>query len=605
MRKKPREQTGKKSSRKILRINVVYSIIFLSFTGLILRAAYVEVAKGPAFRSEETSTQFTKMPLLPQRGWIYDANGQVLAWDTPSDGIELDNSTGNTDTEYHDVANKLAPILNETPQKLYNTIIANKSSLQIPLATHITDAQIAYVVEHQSELPNVEVDQTYNRQYPYGDLAGQVLGYVGSITAQNVGYYSKKGYIDSQKVGVGGLEEQYESLLQGKPGTELLTVNPSTNTVEQVGAAPPAIPGDNIQLTLDGRTQAEAQMILKNLIDSSSSNSTIAEGSAVMLNVKTGGVLAMVSYPYLNPNWYSSGTDLTASQIKYLTTSGAQENYAIDAPEYPGSTVKPANLIAAMKHGVVTPNTTVDDNGYIRIGQSIIHEDEGMALGLLNPIEAVAVSSDVFFYEVGLDLGKWFGSSSTSGGSYPSSDGSYQNYLDTDFAKGINTLFQGEWDFGLGPKTGIDLPGEVGGNFYIEDSDKGYEEVPYNLQQSEASIKKTGKYVNHGTPEDLAFAGIGQSQQFTTMQLATYAMNLANNGKKLKPHLLSKVYSATGGPNSNSTPLETVNTKVEGQVQASPAIYQLVKTAMNDVTTGAQGGPMQRHMAYLAHHPTR
>lgn len=579
-----------KPTKKRTRLGIVYAIVFLSFTALIFRAAYVQVVKGAAFRKEEVNTQFLKVPVIPQRGWIYDANGQLLAWDTPTSEILINNFTANTSSEYQRIADKFASILNTTPKKLYQTILSDKNDLQIPLTTHATDEQIAYVMENKQSFPNVEIEQAYQRQYPEGDLAGQVLGYVSSITAENVKKYSKEGYIDSQKVGTTGLEEEYEPILQGKVGEQLLAINPTTNQVQNIGTAPDAVPGDNLQLTLDGHMQAEAQMIFQNSINSYSGKDLVTGASAVMLNVKTGGVISMVSYPYLNPNWFTSGKPITSAEGNYLSNSGAQENYAIQSPEYPGSTVKPANLITALKAGAITADTTVDDEGYIHIGQSIIHEDDGIAFGWVNPIEAIAVSSDVFFYKVGLDLGKWFGSSATSGGSYPPSDGSYQNYLDTDFAKGINTLFQGEWDWGLGHKTGIDLPGESSGDFYIEDSNKGYEQVQYPLKKSEASIKKTGKYVNHGTPEDLAFAGIGQSQQFTTMQLATYAMNLANDGKKLKPHLLSKVYSAADTPSSNAKPIKTVGTEVEGQIKADPEVFQMLKTAMQDVTTGGVGG---------------
>ncbi|GEO26479.1 penicillin-binding protein [Alicyclobacillus acidoterrestris] len=580
-------QDKPKKMKKMLRINTVYFIIFLSFTGLILRGAYVQIVKGPTFRNAEVNTQFVRVAETPQRGWIYDANGQVLAWDTPSDTIVLDNFTSIPKTTLHKVANELAPVLNKTPQALYHTMTTDKTDLQIPLQTNATKSQIAYVVEHKSDLPNVEITQTYQRQYPEGDLAGQVLGYVSSITAQNKNQYLKKGYIVSQKVGTTGIEQEYESKLQGKPGEELLTVDPSTGTVQTVGSAPAATPGDNLQLTLDGHMQAEAQNIIMNDINSSDNKSLITNAAAVMLNVKTGGVISMVSYPYLNPNWFTSGKPMTSAQVNYLENSGAQLNNAIQDIQNPGSTVKPANLLTALKQGAITPDYTLDDEGGLYIGKTWLNEDEGMRFGWLDPIHAIAVSSDVFFYEVGLRLGKWFGSSSVSGGSYPPSDGSYQHYLNTDFAKGINALFQGEWDFGLGPKTGIDLPGEEPGQFYIYDTSK-EKEIPYDLQASEASIKKTGEYANNGTPASLAEAGIGQSQSFTTMQLAEYAMTLANNGKKLQPHLLDKVYSPTDTPTNGAKPLSTVKTKVTGQVGGSQTYYDLIKQAMYEVTTGGE-----------------
>jgi penicillin-binding protein 2 len=159
--------------------------------------------------------------------------------------------------------------------------------------------------------------------------------------------------------------------------------------------------------------------------------------------------------------------------------------------------------------------------------------------------------------------------------------------LNTDFVKGLNALFQGEWDFGLGPPTGIDLPNESKGQFDMYDTSKQYD-VSYDLQKSEASIKKTGEYPNNGTPATLAEAGIGQSQSFTTMQLATYAMTLANNGKKLQPHLLDKVYGSDDTPSSGAKPVSVYQTKVTGQVAGSQQDFDLLRQAMYAVTTDGQ-----------------
>ncbi|SDW09986.1 peptidoglycan D,D-transpeptidase FtsI family protein [Alicyclobacillus hesperidum] len=579
----PDKQRARK--RRAFRVRVVYGLVFLSFSSLILRMAYVQVAQGKTFRQSEMTTQYARVPILPQRGWIYDANGQVLAWDKPVLAIELDRYTPMTDAQLHQLAAILAPVLETTASSLYQTMQSQPGALQVTLASNVTDAQVAFVVEHQTELPGVQVVQDYERQYPYGDLAGQVLGYVGAITAQNVNQY--KGYLYSQKVGETGIEYEYEHILQGKPGYDLVTIDSAGNAVGSVGDIAP-VDGDNIQLTLDGREQAEAQMIMQNMIDSNSANkNNITDAAAVMLNVKTGGVIAMVSYPYLDPNWYTNGSYI--HHVHYLETSGAQLNNAIDTYNYPGSTVKPANMLTALKAGVVTPKTLIEDDGYIYIGTQRKNEDEGFVFGLVNPIEALTVSSDVFLYEVGLHLGKWFGSTTTSGGGYPSSDGSYQNYLDTDFAKGINALFQGEENFGLGLPTGIDLPYESSGKFYIENYRKGNIQVPYNLKASEQSIAKTGKYVNYGSPASLADAAIGQSQMFTPMELAEYAMTLADEGLRLKPHLLENVFGPDATPSSGAKPLRSFKTQVVGQVKGAPWQWHLIQQGMYGVTSNPSG----------------
>ncbi|WP_206832452.1 peptidoglycan D,D-transpeptidase FtsI family protein [Alicyclobacillus fructus] len=570
--------------KRQFRLHVVYAMIFLSFTGLLLRAAYVQISNGKQYREAEQVIPKARIPVLPQRGWIYDANGQVLAWDKPSLSIVMNRYSTTSDATYRHLASELAPVLHQTPQALYELMKSDLSSIQVTLAKDVSLAQVAYVVEHQSDLPGVQVIQDYIREYPYGDLAGQVLGYVGAITAENVDRY--KGYLYSQKVGETGIEEQYESLLQGKPGYELVTINSAGNAIAEAGEIAPKN-GNNLQLTLDGHEQACAQMIMQSMIQKASDKNAVENAAAVMLDVKTGGVIAMVSYPYLDPNWFTLGT--LSQHAQYVSTSGAQVNNAIAMVNYPGSTVKPANLLTAMKAGLVNPQTTIQDDGYIYIGKSRKNEDEGFAFGAVDPVEALTVSSDVFFYEVGLWLGKWFGSSAAQGGSWPAQDGSYQHYLNTDLAKGMNALFQGEADFGLGYKTGIDLPYESDGAFYILDSRQGNRQVPYDLKASEQAIAKTGEYVNYGSPASLADAAIGQSQMFTPLQLAEYALTLANRGVRLTPHVLQAVYGPNGTPQNGAKPISTVAPKVSGRVTAQQWQWDLVQRGMIGVTSSPNG----------------
>ncbi|MFD1677048.1 peptidoglycan D,D-transpeptidase FtsI family protein [Alicyclobacillus fodiniaquatilis] len=576
-----------KPVRKIFRINVVYMMVFASFTALILRGAYIQIVQGASFRQAELNTQVEKIPEVPQRGWIYDANGQVLAMNKPSMSVMLDRYSTVSDAAYRRIAKVLAPVLKKSSNQLYKRMTSNGSEVNVLLATNLTDAQVSFIAEHHSELPNIDVEQDYQRYYPNGDLAGHVLGYTGRINQGNEAHYAKLGYKPVQTVGETGLEWQYEHDLQGKIGYQLVAVDASGDAIRNVGSMPPPTAGNNIQLTLDGHMQAEAQMIVQNLIDSSSSRDLIQEASAVMLNVKTGGVISMVSYPYIDPNWYTNGKGIGAHQA-YLSEPFVQTNTAIQNYEFPGSTVKPANAITALKADVIWPGYVMQDHEFTYIGSDPTpKDDDGTNHGLVDTVKAIAVSCDTFFYEVGLHLGKWYGADGSHGGSYPASVGSYQKYQNTDFAKGINQLFQGEWNFGLGPLTGIDLPGEAKGVFYIEDDTQGNKEVTYDLKKSEQSIAKTGKYVNHGSPADLANAGIGQSQEFTTTQLGEYVMTLANNGKKLQPHLLDREYGPNDTPTSGTKPLKTVKTKVTGQVKANQQYFYLVKQGMYGVTTGS------------------
>ncbi len=162
---------------------------------------------------------------------------------------------------------------------------------------------MSFVEEHKSELPSVELVVSSKRSYPHGDLVGQVIGYVGKIQGDEAKQYPK--YLLNQIVGQSGIERQYEKYLQGKPGKSAIVINNMGTPIQSLGLDPPPTPGDMVQLTLDGHLQAATQQILTSKIDNLTTQGiNVNQAAAVVLNPKTGAVLSIVSYPYLNPNWF-------------------------------------------------------------------------------------------------------------------------------------------------------------------------------------------------------------------------------------------------------------------------------------------------------------
>jgi len=577
-------RTDEKS--KLIRVNVVYTFVFLSFTSLILRLGYVQIVRGSFFRGQLQQTSLYKVPVLPARGWIYDAYGNLLAYDKPSYSVFL-TQLPHVHQSFPDIAKILAPQFSTSSSSILDTIMTNKAYATIRLFQNISKQQLAFVEENKSTLPGVNVVMDSQRVYPEGDLAGKVLGYVGKITPLTVAAYKKLHYLPTQTVGETGLEYQYESLLQGKIGYQVAEVTSQGTPLQQLGFDPPETSGDNLQLTLDGHLQAFSQNAVIQDIQSST-HTHISGASVVVLDVKTGGVLAMVSYPYYDPNWYTTGAFL--KHVNYLQTSGAQLNTVIQSPGYPGSTVKPANIYTGLTQGVITPTTSFADHYWTWVGKSQIHDDASH--GIVDTVKALEVSCDTFLYEVGLWLGKWDGSGATSSqGGGPAGNINYMLWLHTDFVRGINALFQGEYNFGLGRLTGIDLPGEQAGTFYVENYSKGYLRVPYHLQQAEAAIKKTGSYTNYATPIDLAFSAIGQSQQFTPIELAQYVATIADGGKRIQPHLLEKIYAPGTSRISmgKTTPEKVIQTTVQQNLHLNPTYLSVVQQGMYDVANNPSG----------------
>jgi len=563
------------SKRRYGRSYVVYGLVFVSFASLIIRLGYLQIGQGNKLRSDATSTSLTKIPVLPARGWIYDRNGNLLAYDKPVYSIFL---TRVRNQDYQAMADKLAPVFHTTATQIVNLMEADPNYATIRLFKNITHKQLSFIEEQHSDFPGLNVVVDSQRVYSQGDLAGQVLGFVGPITPENENQYlspKSKKYLPSSSVGEAGLELQYENLLQGKIGYQVVENNISGTPVKQLGYVPAPVSGDDLELTLDAHLEALGQEQIMNTINSSTYKNQIKQAAAVVLDVHTGAVLAMISYPYLDPNWFTNNGSFSKYST-YIQTSGAQLNNAIASPLYPGSTVKPANALTGLKYGAISPNLNIFDTNWIMIGATPRHGDA--AEGLIGLVKSIAVSDDIFFYHLGLNLGNWVGSTATTGGGPPAGM-SYQHWLNTDFAKGITELFRGEWDFGLGQLTGIDLPGEQTGMYYIENYLKNYIEQSFDLQKSEQSLRKTGQYPNNGTPLDLAFASIGQSQQFTPIELAQYVSTIANGGEKIKPHLLNEILPPkmeTHVPQTEK-PIQTIKPVIQETLELNAADLAMVQ----------------------------
>lgn len=566
----------------VFRVNFVSSIVFLAMSSLIFRLGYLQITKGAYLKAQAETTSVQYIPVLPARGRIYDTHGNLLAYDKPTYSLYFTRVQNVNDSVsmIQKIAALLAPVFHTSQANVVKLMQANQKYSTVTLFKHLTKQQLTFVSEHQSKLPGVNVEVDGQRTYAEGDLAGQVLGYVGQITPKNKDYYLKHHYLEIQHVGVAGLELQYENLLKGKVGYQEQQYNTVNYGMKPVGYIAP-VSGDNLQLTLDGRLQADTQNIVMNAIQNfeNKNHVKITDAAAVAMNVKTGGILAMVSYPYLDPNWFVPGNDYL-KHAKYLSTSGAEMNNVIQNPHYPGSTVKPANLITGLENGVITPNTVFDDNGTLQyIGTYPMREDA--SYGLVNDVEAIAVSDDRFFYTLGLKLGHWLGSSPTSGG-YPQG-GNLQKWRDTDLIKGLMTLARGEMRWGLGQLTGIDLPGEQAGEFQMQKNGQPVRMTAKDIHKITDILKSKGSYTNYGSPYDLAAMAFGQGQQFTPIELLQYVSTIANNGKKLKPHLLQAVYPPGLKQNllaSGAKPVKTIGATVQATLKLNPTYLKLAQKGM-------------------------
>ena len=532
----------KKPKRKLAtRLGVVYGLCFLALTGVLFRMAYVQVTLGSQFRNMASNQQISYIPVLPPRGWIYDSNNQLIADDVPAMSIVLTRLHTKAQN-FAQMAQLMAPVLGQSVQALQNTM-ENQNSFenQIYLVKNASDKQVSFVAENKSELPGINVEVSSQRNYVHNMLAGHLLGYVGALTPSDVPtYVNKDGYLLDQVIGKSGLESEYETYLQGKVGRDAIVINSLGIPIKSLGLSPPPTQGDTLHLTVDGHLQAITQQDLANMIHTmdTKQNLQVKNGAAVVIDVKTGGVLALTSYPYYDPNWFLNPKQL-AQHAKSLNTF----DYAIQGDFMPGSTVKPANMMLGLLEKIITPTTKVLDQGFLMIGTYKMHGDNPVGYGWVGPVETLEVSDDIFMYQLSLWLAHW-----------PPVNMKVGTWMTTLRTQAVDQFHYMEQRFGLGVKTGIDLPGESTG--YFTDTKQLY---------------------------DLPATAIGQDQGFTPLQLANYAATIANSGVRYQPHLVASITSADGKL------VKTFKPTVVTKIQAPAAYWNVLHQGMHLVADGSMG----------------
>ncbi|GMA62270.1 penicillin-binding transpeptidase domain-containing protein [Alicyclobacillus fastidiosus] len=563
------------------RLAWVYGMVAASILGLILRLGYLDVVCGKSFQERVGSSLTTRLGVLPNRGWIYDKDMHVLAYNAPSVSVVLSRFGVQKDL-YPSLARKLAPILRVDEATLLHRMQENPWDKEVQLFENASNAQIAYIAEHQSSLPGVHCVEDVRRVYPFGSLGGHILGYIQPQPASEAQAYRRAGYLPEQRVGITGVERQYESILQGQPGYRTWQITSSGVPIKAFGLNPAPKPGESLRLTLDAPLQATAQALVMQQLEKVRKQHHIdpTDAEAVMLDAKSGGVLAMVSYPYYDPNWFIQSANYQKHRA-YIENTRLTPiiNHTLTSPRYPGSTVKPVNLLAAMDSGVITPYSRIQDDGKLMVGTYEAHDWMPGGHGLVDVPTAIQKSCDTYMYQVGMWMAHWYGG--LPGGV------SLTGWNQRDRIRGLNRMLDWEWKFGLGPKTGIDLPGEAAGRFYANDSVH-HSIVPYDLLASERTMSAQHYVPNAGLLYDNAFAAIGQMQEFTPLQLAVYAMTIANDGVRYKPHLLEAVLSSDG-----KRVVRQVKPEVASRVRIPASHLRAVKYGMYKVAN-VQGGTAYR-----------
>ena len=409
----------------------------------------------------------------------------------------------------------------------YNTPVALAGNLDIDT--------VAAISERGTDLSGVDITVDDIRRYNT-TLAAHVLGRVAAISADEYKALKDKGYDINDTLGKDGIEKALEDVLRGIDGTYAVEYDPYGAVVDQYFLEDPD-PGDNVVLTLDMKLQAVAEQALKDTLTKLRDTKKEGDGGdaeggcAVVIDVKTGEILALANYPTYNLESFSA--DFAENNSNPLAPLF---NRCIAALYSPGSTFKMCTSVAALEEGIIAPSTKIRDTGVYTFYEDYhprcwIYRQYGSTHGLINVSQALKYSCNYFYYEVGRLMGN-------------------------------KTLAGYAAAFGLGQKTGIELTGEKSGHM-----------------ASAAYREQTG-----GEPwyaADTLMAAIGQSDsQFTPVQLANYVATLVNGGNRYQPHLVKQITNNTG----DSIVQEIVPT-VLNTVEMSASTVKAVKEGMKGVVT--------------------
>ncbi|MDV5063140.1 penicillin-binding protein 2 [Veillonella sp. YH-vei2232] len=520
-------------NKKTGRFDVLFYLITLVFLILGARLFYLQIIEGGYYQAKAEGNRLRMVTMTAARGIMYDRNGQILVGSRPAYTVSIMPSGKDVAPEE---VTKLAGYLNKPAAEIQKKISDNKDGYEpIRIATDVPMDVVTNIEEHSHELPGISIDVEPLRYYPYNTMASQLFGYVGEVSEEELAEIKQEN--PNTLVGAGtilgrsGLESMYDDVLRGVDGGKQLEVDATGRPVEEVERKN-TIPGSDIHLTIDVNLQKAAEEAVRNQIDQLRAQGIPAQGAAVVaLDPNTGAVLAMVSSPEFNPNWFSLG--ITTAQWNQLNNDKNHpfDNKVISGEYPPGSPFKIVTGVAALDLKKVTPEEQIFDSGRHWLIDK--RNAEGEALGWLDFNTALAKSDNVYFYEMGNRVG-------------------------------IENIDKYAKYFGLGEKTGIKLYGEAAGN----------------LASPEYKRKVFDQDWYLGETFD---AAIGQSFTLVTpIQMAVLLSQVANGGIRYQPYVVSRV------DNKDGTPAEIFGPKKLGVLPVPKNVMDLVRNGLRDVT--AEGG---------------
>jgi penicillin-binding protein 2 len=485
------------SPQLAVRVAIIGGVALVLFGIVFFRLWYLQVLSGDQYRAEANNNRVREITVQAPRGRIVDRNGRVLVDNRVAFAVTL--SPDKLPEDRHGkkkLYSRLAEVLDMKQREIDREVTEQLELLPFSPATVKSDvepAEYAYLLENADRFPGVEVEKVALRKYPYDTLGAHLFGTVGEVTEQQLKDKRYRGVNQGARVGQSGIEYAYDRYLRGRDGANRVQVDALGNFRAQLREVQPEA-GRQLRLGVDLDVQRVGQQALGG-----------AKAAFVVMDIKTGEVRALGSSPSFDPNIFAKR--IRQSDYNRLSSKANGEPLVNRATQsvYPtGSTFKIVTATAALEGGLITPDSVQYDGGSLRVGGVTFKNAGGAVHGAVALRKALSVSSDVFFYRLGLEM------------------------------NGTNQLQDWAKRMGMGRPTGIDLPGESAGY------------VP-----GEASVNRRAKEL----PEIYDPWSVGQNVnlsvgqgylQVSPMQLAVAYAAIANGGYVVRPHLGERVEDADG-----------------------------------------------------------
>lgn len=498
-----------------VRVSAVALFVFLCFCALGARFVWLQVYKHTDYAAQAEENRISVVPVVPNRGLILDRNGVVLARSFSAYTLEITPAKlrGSVDDNIEQLS-QLIEIQPKDRKQFHKLQEENRNFESTPIRTRLTDEEVARFTAQRYRFPGVEIQARLFRQYPLGQTASHVTGFIGRISQRDAAAIDEMddaanaNYNGTDYIGKEGLEKSYEKQLHGVTGYEEVEVSAGGHAVRTLSRTP-ASPGNNLILSID----IELQKVVEEAFAG-------RRGALVAIEPATGDVLAYVSMPTFDPNLFVEGIDQQSWEQLNTSLDRPLLNRPLSGSYPPGSTYKPFMALAALELGKRTPSQTIYDPGYFYFGNHKFRDDKEGGHGTVDMHRSIVASCDTYYYMLANDLG-------------------------------VDAMHDFMKPFGFGQLTGIDL----------EHEKKGL--LPSTAWKRSAYRKPEQQKWYAGETISL---GIGQGyNSFTPLQLAHAVATLANNGVVMKPHLVKIIENGVSRERVLTVPSESARIKLKQQ----------------------------------------